>query len=111
MPCRAERFNTTYKEPARHRTDLIMDAKRERLRREGFKTGFDFFSEVSLALLNACKPMRACNHPPHHATFRAPANHHGGAYAFTCFTTRPSLAVVLFGWGNAAAPAQPCGRS
>lgn len=54
---RAERFGTVYKEPARHRTDLIMEAKRERLRREGFKTGFDFFSEVRNSLFTGL----ACN--------------------------------------------------
>ena len=44
-PCRAERFGTEYMEPEK-RSDLRQQFRRERLRKDGFKTGLDLFDEV-----------------------------------------------------------------
>lgn len=44
--CRAERFGTNYKDPARL-PRFSQEARRERFKREGFATGIDLFSEVS----------------------------------------------------------------
>ena len=44
-PRRAARFGTEYKEPER-REDLRLEARRERHRKPGFKTGLDIFSAV-----------------------------------------------------------------
>jgi hypothetical protein len=41
---RAERFGVEYVEPARARTDLRLEARRERIAKSGFVTGIDFFS-------------------------------------------------------------------
>lgn len=42
---RAAKFGTDYRDPSKRR-DLGLEAKKERLRRDGFITGIDFFSEV-----------------------------------------------------------------
>ena len=46
-PCRAERFGTIFVDPANVRPEFSMEAKMERLKREGFVTGFDTLSSVS----------------------------------------------------------------
>lgn len=43
--CRAERFGTDYKDPA-ELPKFTQQARLQRLRREGFATGIDLFSEV-----------------------------------------------------------------
>lgn len=45
MAYRAARFGVQFKDPTK-RSDLFPEAKKERLKREGFATGIDFFSEV-----------------------------------------------------------------
>ena len=44
--CRAERFGADYVEPGKVRKELALEAKRERLSRPAFVTGFDPFSQV-----------------------------------------------------------------
>lgn len=44
---RAEKFGAEYVEPAQRR-ELVLEAKKERFQREGFTTGIDLFSPVSL---------------------------------------------------------------
>ena len=43
--CRAERFGTDYVQPEK-RSDLRQQFRRERLKKDGFKTGLDLFDEV-----------------------------------------------------------------
>ena len=47
-PCRAERFGTDYVKPEK-RSDLRQQFRRERLKKDGFKTGLDLFDEVQLS--------------------------------------------------------------
>jgi hypothetical protein len=44
---RAERFGTMYVDPAKVKPEFSLEAKKEKLRREGFATGFDTLSAVS----------------------------------------------------------------
>lgn len=43
---RAIKFGVQFMEPSKSRRDLFFEAKKERLSRPGFTTGFDLFSEV-----------------------------------------------------------------
>lgn len=49
LASRAERFATDYVDPGRVRKDyhIMMEARRERQKQEGFATGIDVFSQVS----------------------------------------------------------------
>ena len=44
---RSEKFGADYVEPSQ-RKELLLEAKKERWNREGFSTGFDVFSKVSV---------------------------------------------------------------
>jgi hypothetical protein len=43
---RAERFNTDYVKPEKVKPELRMEVRKERLRRDGFATGIDLFTQV-----------------------------------------------------------------
>ncbi len=49
---RAERFGVNFTEPGK-RADMALEAKRERSKREGFKTGMDIFSQVGMRQLHS----------------------------------------------------------
>lgn len=50
---RAERFGTTFVDPSKTSRKMAYEARKERMKHEGFVTGMDLFSEVSVSV---CEP-------------------------------------------------------
>ena len=90
---RAERFGVDYVEPGK-RKDLRLQFRKERNKREGFKTGLDLFDEVCLPChppyANPCIVCASCSGMPSEACWRC-CLHASCRIAFFIFLPTPKL--------------------